>query len=141
MIKELYFKYKEIINYLIFGFLTTIVSVITYVLFANLLFTEKTDITVQISNVLSWIIAVLFAFITNKLFVFESKSKDKKLVSKEITNFFFFRIVSLGIEMVIMYVFVDLLSINDLITKVIAQVIVILSNYIFSKVFVFKKNN
>ena len=136
MLSSLYKKYKEIINYLIFGGLTTLVSIGTYAIFTKIF-----NIDYLISNVLSWIIAVLFAFITNKLFVFESKSKDKKLVSKEITNFFFFRIVSLGIEMVIMYTFVDLLSINDLITKVIVQVIVILSNYIFSKVFVFKKNN
>ena len=136
MLSSLYKKYKEIINYLIFGGLTTLVSIGTYAIFTKIF-----NIDYLISNVLSWIIAVLFAFITNKLFVFESKSKDKKLVSKEITNFFFFRIVSLGIEMVIMYTFVDLLSINDLIMKVIAQVIVILSNYIFSKVFVFKKNN
>lgn len=136
MLGSLYKKYKEIINYLIFGGLTTLVSIVTYALFTKLFL-----INYLISNVLSWIIAVLFAFITNKLFVFESKSKDKKLVTKEITNFFFFRIVSLVIEMVIMYIFVDLLSINDLITKVIAQVIVILSNYIFSKVFVFKKSN
>lgn len=133
MLSRIYKKYKEIINYLIFGGLTTLVSIGTYALFTKLF-----NIDYLVSNVLSWIIAVLFAFITNKLFVFESKSKDKKQVSKEMINFFFFRVVSLGIEMVIMYVFVDLLSINDLITKVIAQVIVILSNYIFSKVFVFK---
>ena len=133
MLSRIYKKYKEIINYLIFGGLTTLVSIGTYALFTKLF-----NIDYLVSNVLSWIIAVLFAFITNKLFVFESKSKDKKQVSKEMINFFFFRVVSLGIEMVIMYTFVDLLSFNDLITKVIAQVIVILSNYIFSKVFVFK---
>ncbi len=132
---ELYKKYKEIINYLIFGVLTTVVSIGTYALFTKLF-----SINYLVSNILSWILAVLFAFITNKLFVFESKSKDKKQVTKEMINFFFFRIISLGIEMIIMYTFVDLLSINDLITKVIAQIIVILSNYIFSKVFVFKKN-
>lgn len=134
MLSNLYKKNKEIINYLIFGGLTTLVSILTYALFAKIFL-----INYLISNVLSWIIAVIFAFITNKLYVFESKSKDKKIVFKEITNFFFFRIVSLIIEMIIMYVFVDLLSIDDLITKIIAQIIVILSNYIFSKVFVFKK--
>ena len=136
MLSRIYKKYKEIINYLIFGGLTTLVSIGTYAIFTKIF-----NIDYLVSNVLSWVIAVLFAFVTNKLFVFESKSKDKKLISKEITNFFFFRIVSLVLEMVIMYVFVDLLSINDLITKVIAQIIVILSNYIFSKVFVFKKSN
>ena len=136
MLSKLYKKYKEIINYLIFGILTTLVSIGTYAILTKIF-----NINYLVSNVLSWITAVLFAFITNKLFVFESKSKNKKQVSKEMINFFFFRIVSLGIEMIIMYIFVDLLSINDLITKVIAQIIVILSNYIFSKVFVFKKNN
>ena len=136
MLSSLYKKYKEIINYLIFGGLTTLVSIGTYAIFTKIF-----NIDYLVSNVLSWVIAVLFAFITNKLFVFESKSKDKKLISKEITNFFFFRIVSLVLEMVIMYVFVDLLAINDLITKIIAQIIVILANYIFSKVFVFKKSN
>ncbi len=136
MLSDLYKKYKEIINYLIFGGLTTLVSIGTYAIFTKIF-----NIDYLVSNVLSWVIAVLFAFITNKLFVFESKSKDKKLISKEITNFFFFRIVSLVLEMVIMYVFVDLLAINDLITKIIAQIIVILANYIFSKVFVFKKSN
>ena len=129
---NLYKKYKEIINYLIFGGLTTLISIITYALFVKVF-----HIDYLISNVLSWIIAVLFAYITNKIFVFESKSKKN---IKEITSFFFFRVVSLIMEMIILYVFVDTLHIDDLVTKIIAQVIVIVSNYIFSKVFVFKKD-
>lgn len=129
---DLYKKYKEIINYLIFGGLTTLISIVTYALFAKVF-----NIDYLISNVLSWIIAVLFAYITNKIFVFESKSKKN---IKEITSFFFFRIISLIMEMIILYVFVDMLYIDDLVTKIIAQVIVIVANYIFSKVFVFKKD-
>ena len=129
---DLYKKYKEIINYLIFGGFTTLISIITYALFAKVF-----HIDYLISNVLSWIIAVLFAYITNKIFVFESKSKKN---IKEITSFFFFRVVSLIMEMVILYIFVDMLHIDDLVTKIIAQVIVIVSNYVFSKLFVFKKN-
>lgn len=128
----LYKKYKEIINYLIFGGLTTLISIITYALFAKVF-----HIDYLISNVLSWVLAVLFAYITNKIFVFESKSKKN---IKEITSFFFFRVVSLIMEMIILYVFVDMLHIDDLVTKIIAQIIVIVSNYVFSKVFVFKKN-
>ena len=127
-----YKKYKEIINYLIFGGLTTVVSIATYALFAKVF-----HIDYLISNVLSWILAVLFAYITNKIFVFESKSKKN---IKEITSFFFFRIVSLVMEMIILYIFVDMLHIDDLVTKIIAQVIVIVANYVFSKVFVFKKD-
>lgn len=129
---DLYKKYKEIINYLIFGGLTTLISIITYALFAKVF-----HIDYLISNVLSWIIAVLFAYITNKIFVFESKSKKN---IKEITSFFFFRVVSLIMEMVILYIFVDMLHIDDLVTKIIAQIIVIVSNYVFSKLFIFKKN-
>lgn len=129
---NLYKKYKEIINYLIFGVLTTLISIVTYAIF-----TKVFHIDYLISNVLSWIIAVLFAYITNKIYVFESKSKKN---IKEITSFFFFRDVSLIIEMIILYIFVDILHIDDLVTKIIAQIIVIVSNYVFSKVFVFNKN-
>lgn len=129
---DLYKKYKEIINYLIFGVLTTLISIVTYALF-----TKVFHIDYLISNVLSWIIAVLFAYITNKIYVFESKSKKN---IKEITSFFFFRVVSLIIEMIILYIFVDILHIDDFVTKIIAQIIVIVSNYVFSKVFVFNKN-
>ncbi len=129
---DLYKKYKEIINYLIFGGLTTLISIVTYAIFAKVF-----HIDYLISNVLSWVLAVLFAYITNKIFVFESKSKKN---IKEITSFFFFRIISLVMEMVILYIFVDMLHIDDLVTKIIAQVIVIVSNYVFSKVFVFKKD-
>lgn len=129
---NLYKKYKEIINYLMFGVLTTLISIVTYAIFAKVF-----HIDYLISNVLSWIIAVLFAYITNKIYVFESKSKKN---IKEITSFFFFRVVSLIMEMIILYVFVDTLHIDDLVTKIIAQIIVIVSNYVFSKVFVFKKN-
>lgn len=132
MLNNLYKKYKEIINYLIFGGLTTVVSIVTYALFAKVF-----NIDYLISNVLSWVLAVLFAYITNKIFVFESKSKKNV---KEITSFFFFRIISLVMEMIILYIFVDMLHIDDLITKIIAQVIVIVANYVFSKVFVFKKD-
>ena len=115
---NLYKKYKEIINYLIFGGLTTLISIVTYAIF-----TKVFHIDYLISNVLSWIIAVLFAYITNKIFVFESKSKKN---IKEITSFFFFRVVSLIMEMVILYIFVDMLHIDDLVTKIIAQIIVVI---------------
>ena len=129
---NLYKKYKEIINYLIFGVLTTLISIVTYAIF-----TKVFHIDYLISNVLSCILAVLFSYITNKIYVFESKSKKN---IKEITSFFFFRVVSLIIEMIILYIFVDILHIDDLVTKIIAQIIVIVSNYVFSKVFVFNKN-
>ena len=139
-IKELYLKYEEIINYLIFGVLTTVVSVITYYIFANFLFQEKNDITVQISNVLSWICAVIFAYTTNRKFVFKSKSTGKDKL-KEIFNFFIARVSSLIIDMAMMFVLFSVMHIDDTISKIIVQFVVVIVNYVFSKLFVFKKEN
>ncbi len=138
-IKNLYFKYEEIISYLIFGFLTTVVSVVTYYIFANFLFQEKTDITVQISNVLSWICAVIFAYITNRKYVFKSKSVGKDKL-KEIFGFFIARVSSLVIDMAMMFVLFSVMHIDDTISKIIVQFVVVIVNYVFSKLFVFKKN-
>lgn len=139
-IKELYLKYKEIINYLIFGVLTTVVSIVTYILFANLLFSEKTDITVQISNVLSWICAVIFAYVTNRKYVFNSKSQGKEKY-KEIFNFFLARFSSLIIDMALMFVLFSLMHIDDTVSKIIVQFVVVIVNYVFSKLFVFKNTD
>ena len=105
------FNYRPIVIAaisLIFGVLTTVVSVVTYVLFANLLFSEKTDITVQISNVLSWVCAVIFAYITNRKYVFNSSSQGKEKY-KEVFNFFLARFSSLVIDMTLMFVLFSLM--------------------------------
>lgn len=138
MIKKLYKKHEEIIKYLIFGVLTTIISVISYLIFVNIFFTEKTDITVQISNILSWICAVTFAYITNRKYVFKSKTKGKQKI-KEITNFTLARVASLIIDMLTMFILFTLMHINDTIAKLIVQIIVTITNYLLSKIIVFKK--
>ena len=126
----LYKKYQEIINYLFFGFLTTLVSIISYCFFTRIF-----NINYNISNVFSWVLAVTFAFFTNKLYVF--KSKNTKMLKSGI-KFFGSRITTLIIEITIMYVLVDIIKINDIISKFISQVIIIILNYLFSKLFVFK---
>lgn len=136
--KKLYFKYQEIINYLIFGFLTTVVSIVSYILFANFLFSEKTDVTVQISNVLSWICAVIFAYVTNRKYVFNSTMQGRAKV-KEIINFFLARFSSLIIDIALMFVLFSLMHIDDTISKIIVQVVIVIVNYVFSKFLVFKK--
>ena len=130
---SLYKKYEEIINYLIVGGMTTLVSISIYALF-----TKCFHINYMIANVISWIISVLFAYITNRIFVFKSKSENIVL---EIYQFFKYRIFSFLIEIFLMYVFVELINIDDMISKVIVQVIVIVLNYVFSKLFVFKKES
>lgn len=137
--KKLYHKYEEIINYLIFGILTTLVSIITYLFFANILFTVKNDLTVQISNVLSWICAVTFAYITNRKYVFKSQTKGKKQI-KETINFFLARLFSLIIDMLMMYILFSVIHMDDTIAKIIVQVVVVILNYILSKIIIFKKD-
>ena len=133
-----YKKYDEIINYLIFGALTTVVTIITYAIFTSTFLSAKTALDIQIANVLSWIIAVTFAYLTNRKFVFKSKAQGSKRI-KEIINFFLARISSLLVEMLFMYVTVTVLSYNDFICKIIAQAIVIIFNYVCSKLIIFKK--
>lgn len=132
-IVDLFKKYSEVINYLIFGVLTTIVSIGIYAICSKVF-----NINYMISNVLSWIFSVLFAYITNRIFVFKSKSNN---VLIEIYQFYKYRVFSFLIELFLMYVFVELISIDDMISKVIVQVVVIILNYVFSKLFVFKKES
>lgn len=135
-IKELYLKYKEIINYLIFGVLTTVVSLVTYYICVYTILDPDNAVQLQIANVISWIISVAFAYITNRKFVFESKEKNK---IKEASKFVTSRIATLLMDMAIMYVGVTVLRFNDKIMKLISQVVVIVMNYILSKILVFKK--
>ena len=130
IIGDLYFKYKEIINYLIVGGLTTLVSIGSYALFR--LFIES----LTIKTVLSWTVAVVFAYITNRIFVFESRNK-KVLV--EFIKFIGARLLTLGTELLTMYILVKLIKFDDLISKILVQFIIVILNYILSKIFVFKK--
>lgn len=134
-IKSLYIKYEEIINYLIIGVLTTIVSLGSYFIFTHT-FLDTSALGIQIANVLSWICAVTFAYVTNRKFVFKSHNKN---ILKEVTNFFGSRVFSLLMEMLSMFIMATLLGIDDLIAKIICQVIVTILNYILSKLFVFRK--
>ena len=136
-ISNLYNKNKEIINYLIVGVLTTLVSIVSYILLTISFLDPNNQIELQIANILSWIIAVVFAYFTNRKYVFESKNKNKL---SEFTKFTSSRITTLLIEMIFMYIFVSILLFNDKIMKVIAQIVVIILNYVLSKIFVFKKD-
>lgn len=131
---KIYKKYEEIINYLIMGVLTTLVSIVSYFILAKVF-----GINYLISNIISWIISVAFAYVTNKIFVFKNEVKEKKQVLIQIYQFVKYRLLSLIIDILLMYVFVELIKMDDMIAKVINQVIVIVLNYVFSKLFVFKK--
>ena len=135
-IKELYLKYKEIINYLIFGVLTTVVSLVVYYGLTLTTLDPEKAIELQIANIISWIAACTFAYFTNRKWVFENK--DKANLS-EASKFYLSRVSTLLIDMGLMFIFVTKLGINDKIMKLIVQVIVIVLNYIFSKFIVFRE--
>lgn len=133
--KKLYKKYDEIINYLIVGVLTTIVSLIIYYGLVYTILNPQNAIQLQIANILSWIGAVAFAYITNRKYVFKSKSKN---IKKEAASFVSSRILTLLMDMGVMFLTVTIFKMNDKIAKLISQVIVTIANYVFSKLFVFK---
>ena len=136
MIKNIYTKYKEIINYLIIGILTTIVSLLTYYLLVLTILNPNNPLELQIANITSWVIAVTFAYITNRIFVFNSKEKN---ILKEALKFCSSRLSTLFIDMLLMFIFVSKLNFNDKIIKIVIQIIVTILNYIISKLLVFKK--
>ena len=133
----LYLQYKEIINYLIFGVLTTCVNFASYFIFAKLIRIDEV-----ISSGMSWFCSVLFAYITNKIFVFESETKTIKDVFLEMCSFFVARVVS-GIlcDVGTFALMVKVFYINDIIAKIVTQFMVVIVNYVFSKFFIFKNKS
>ncbi len=140
-IKELLIKYEEVIRYLIIGVLTTVVSLATYYILTFTVLDPKVSIQLQITNIISWIVSVTFAYFTNRKYVF--KLKEKKNI-KEASKFYLSRLSTLLLDMLLMQIFVIRLKFNDKIIKLIVQFVVIVLNYILSKFLVFKskvKNN
>ena len=140
-IKEIYKKYEEIINYIVIGILTTIISLGTKY---GLLFTildAKNAVQLQIAVVVSWFLAVLFAYFANRKIVF--KSKNKKVV-KEMIMFFGARVATLVMEAFLMWLFVTMMKLNSdiqvIFITIIVQVFILVGNYILSKFLVFKRS-
>ena len=132
--KEYISRYKHIVFYLIFGILTTIINIFVYMLCTPIL-----KMPVMLGTIIAWIIAVAFAYITNKIWVFEGDTKGKKEILKELISFFLCRFMTGLIDLGCMLIFVDILKMNDMIIKIFANIIVIIFNYVASKCFVFKK--
>lgn len=127
---------KEIINYLIFGVLTTLVNIITFWVLDDIF-----AIDYRLATTIAWFFSVVFAYVTNKLYVFNSKDTNIQAVVKEFVSFIYFRFLSLILDIVIMVVCIELILINNLIAKIIANVLVVLFNYFASKFIIFKKVN
>lgn len=131
---NIYHKNEEICNYLISGFLGVVISIVSYGI------ARKIGFNITISNIISWILAVIFMYITNKIFVFKSKCESIRQLVKEFISFVIARLFTLFIETAILHIGYNLLKINDIIVKVIAQIVIIILNYIFSKLIIFKKS-
>ena len=133
---NLYKKYNEIINYVIVGALTTLVSLSSYFICVTFFLDAKNAFELQLSNIISWILSVTFAYFANRIYVFKSKNKNKL---KEAIKFYSSRITTLLIDMGVMFLLVTVLSFNDKISKIIVQFVILILNYLFSKFIVFKK--
>ena len=149
-IKNLIIKYKELIIYGVFGVCTTLVNFLTYKLFNVLLGVDF----YLVSNIVAWFVSVVFAYVTNKLFVFESKSWKLKVVAKEVPSFFAARVFSFLVEEAGLFLLVDICKMKDfafevygftvsgnMISKVGLAAVVVVMNYFFSKFVIFRKKD
>ena len=127
-------KYHDVIPYAIFGVLTTVVNVLVYALCARVF-----HFGTMPSTVIAWIAAVLFAYVTNRKWVFHSEAKTKGEIFRELVSFFACRLATFFVDMLCMYIFVDVLHFDDVIVKFTANVLVIILNYVASKVLIFRK--
>ena len=131
-LRPLCLKYQEYISYLVFGALTTVVNLVIYYLLERVM-------NYLVANVIAWIGAVIFAYVVNKLFVFESNSRTPRALAYEIATFFAARLLSLGLEEGILFLFVTRMGLSARIIKLIAQVLVVVFNYVASKLLIFRK--
>lgn len=129
-----YLKKQEAMRYLVFGALATVVNIAVFAIFDLLHF------PVLVSNTIAWVVAVIFAYLTNRYCVFNSKKTKKSEIAKELSSFITARIITLIIESIFMWITVEQLHWHSVLMKVIANVIVIVLNFVFSKLFIFKKD-
>ena len=133
-IKSLIIKHYDVLAYLFFGGLTTVVNYVVYLPCYNLL-----HLSASVSNVIAWIAAVAFAYLTNKPFVFKSHDWSWKVVGPELAKFVGCRVGSGMLETAIIFLTVDLLMWNGNIMKLMTSVLVVILNYFGSKLLVFRK--
>ena len=133
-IKDLFVRYWEVLSYLIFGVLTTAVNYLVYLPLYNLV-----GLSAALSNAIAWVVAVAFAYLTNKPFVFKSHDWSAKTVIPELTKFVGCRVASGAAETLILLLTVDILHWNGNLWKLVTSVLVVVMNYIASKLVVFRK--
>ena len=125
-------KLLEVVSYLFFGGLTTVVNIIVHFIFLDFF-----GVHYLVATVISWIAAVLFAIVTNKRWVFHSKTTSQQALIREFLTFVFYRLLSLVMDMGAMFVLVEVLKTGDVAAKIVTQVLVVVVNYLFSKFLIF----
>lgn len=133
-ILELLRKYQDILAYLVFGVLTTVVNFFVYYPLTNLLSMNAT-----LANVIAWAVSVAFAFLTNKPFVFKSNDWSASVVIQELSMFIGTRVGSGALETAMIFLLVDCLSLDGNIVKIAVSGLVVIINYVGSKLLVFRK--
>ena len=135
-----YRKHQEGMRYLIFGALTTLVNILSYAILSSLIlrWIPSESLKVNISEIASFIISIIFAYITNKIYVFKSKTNSIHELLKEITSFTGCRIFTEILSILMMNIAVWL-HINDILMKIVANIVVIILNFVLSKILIFKK--
>ncbi len=136
MLKDLIRKYRDVIPYLFFGVCTTAVNVVVYWLCAH-----PMHLGTMLSTVLAWVLSVLFAYVTNRKWVFYSEAHGRREISREMASFFGCRLATGIVDWLCMFLFVEVLGLNDLFIKLAANVIVIVLNYVASKLLIFRKRS
>lgn len=134
---NVYEKHEEVIIYLIVGVMTTILNLVIYYGCVFTVLNPEDKLELQIANLIAWTVGVIFAYFMNRKYVFKSKNID---IKKEATKFLSSRVVTLLMDMFIMFFTVSILRFNDKIMKIFSNILVIILNYIFSKLLVFKKD-
>ncbi len=130
----IYKEHEEGINYLIFGFLAFVLNYVLYFVFSSMMHMHY-----MLATAISWVLTVVFAYWTNRTFVFKSKNKDVQSLGKEFTAFIGARVATEVLELVLMFLMVDVAGINEYFSKLVCQVLVIVANYFLSKLWIFKE--
>lgn len=136
ILKPWYKKHKEVLLYLFFGGVAVFLNLVLFIFF-----TKHFGWGVLFANIVDWVICVLFQFVTNKTWVFEAVTDSTKGFWAQLAGFFSGRLLTLGMEELILFGLIDYLHWNSVFVKLLAQIVVIISNYVISKFFVFKKKN
>ncbi len=132
-----FFNY-EMITYIIAGVLTTVVNYVVYFLMPRF---ESNGLDIILANAAAWIAAVAFAFVVNKIFVFDSPSWERRIFFRELFQFVSCRLLSLGLETAFLYLTVEVLGLNEPLFKIISNIFVLIINYIASKFLIFRKGD